>query len=76
MLRETRAEIDDMTQATHLPHITHYRIVSGSDAAQLHADVEAAIHNGWQPFGSLSVDRADGGVTYIQPVVRYAEWSV
>jgi hypothetical protein len=63
-----------MTKAAHLAHITHFQIVSDPDPEKLQTRVEAAIHDGWQPFGSLAVDRWDSGVSYIQPMVQYAEW--
>jgi len=65
-----------MTSEAHPPHITHYRVVSELDLDRLHLEVETAIHNGWQPFGSLAVNRTDEGVYFAQPIVRYADFSV
>lgn len=38
-------------------------------------EVEAALHDGWQPFGSLAISpRGDGyRAVYAQAVVKYAD---
>ncbi len=59
----------------HQPHVTHYNIVTETDVTKLRQAVETAIHEGWQPYGSLAVHPGpDGGTVYSQPMVQYAEW--
>ena len=63
-----------MAQTAAHPHITSHRIVSEQDPMKLGGVVDSAIHNGWQPHGSLAVHDAAEGVVYSQPRVKYAEW--
>ena len=56
-------------------HITEYRILTGKEPRELSTKVENAIHNGWQPFGSLTVSNSaeELGVTaviYAQAVIK------
>ena len=60
-----------MTETTS-SHIANYQIVVARDTDGLRYEVETAIHNGWQPFGSLVVDQGKDGVSYLQPMVKYA----
>lgn len=62
-----------MTQTAPLPHISDYQIVIESDPIGLGAKVDLAIHNGWQPHGSLAVNHTSDGAIYAQPMVKYAE---
>ena len=60
---------------SHIPHVTNYRILTDKAADRLSAQVETAIHNGWQPWGPLTV--AAGGAAapvYSQAVVQQSEW--
>jgi len=61
-----------MTQAR---HVTDYHILSHEDPAALSKLVETAIHDGWQPVGSLCVSpRGDGFASvWAQAVVKYAD---
>lgn len=64
---------------TQIPHITNYQIVSEYETSQLGSKIEAAIHNGWQPFGPLTVANtvSDVGRTeikYSQALVKHSEW--
>ncbi len=60
-----------------IQHVTEYAVVTESTAEALSAHMMRAIHEGWQPWGSVTVGPApDGdGMVYAQPVVRYAEWA-
>lgn len=63
-----------MTNAAQIPHILHYKCISAEELDSLEADVEAEIHNGWQPYGPLmAVGTAVHG-KYVQPMVQYAEF--
>lgn len=60
----------------HQYHITEYQILTGKEPIELSTKVEKAIHNGWQPFGSLAVNNStvDSGVdasTYVQAVIKF-----
>jgi len=56
-------------------HITDYAILSNEDSRVLEKKVSAAIHDGWQPFGSLGViPRGDGfAAIFAQPMVKYTD---
>ena len=60
---------------THLQHVTEYKILTQEDPAILGQKVEAAIHDGWQPYGSLCLSpRSDGfRSSYSQALVKYAD---
>ena len=63
------------TAVLHQPHVTHYNIESEADLIALRQAVETAIHDGWQPYGSLAVSLSpEGDPVYLQPMVKYAEW--
>lgn len=57
------------------PHITDYGVLTDEDPVALGRKVETAIHDGWQPHGSLSVSpRGDGfSALWAQAVVKLAE---
>ena len=68
-----------MSHASHQPHVTNYKILSDHTADRLSAQVESAIHNGWQPWGPLNVNGGAGdtdpaAVVFCQAIVRQAEW--
>ncbi len=63
-----------MSQGTHLPHITNYKLVAAGKPEELGTKVDAAIHDGWQPYGSMAIEQGGESVVYVQPVVKYAEW--
>ncbi|MCP3972158.1 MAG: DUF1737 domain-containing protein [Rhodobacteraceae bacterium] len=68
-----------MSHAAHQPHITGYKILSDPTPDQLCAQIEVAIHNGWQPWGPLSVigkiDNSDTqAAIYYQAIVQQSEW--
>lgn len=63
-----------MTNAAHMPHITHYKCVSAAELEKLQTDVETEIHNGWQPYGFLAAIGGGEDVSFVQPMVRYAEF--
>ena len=48
--------------------VAEYKIVRGSNAAALSAEVTAALADGWQPSGSIVRD-TDGGAL-LQPLVK------
>ena len=56
-------------------HVTNYRILLDEEPEALGRLVEAAIHDGWQPYGSLCLSpRGDGfRSVYSQAVVKYAD---
>lgn len=56
-------------------HITDYAILSNEDSRVLEKKVTAAIHDGWQPLGSLCISpRGDGfAAVFAQPMVKYAD---
>ena len=63
------------TAVLHQPPVTHYNVEVSGDLTALRQAVETAIHDGWQPFGSLvAAPSPDGGPVYAQPMVKYAEW--
>ncbi len=60
--------------------ITDYQVVESGDEDELSKEVKAAIEDGWQPFGGLSVtvwfdiEWTDEPVYwYAQPMVKYVE---
>ncbi|MDJ0826020.1 MAG: DUF1737 domain-containing protein [Rhodobacter sp.] len=64
---------------SHQPHVTHYQILTDQAADRLSAQVEAAIHNGWQPWGPLTIaggtdPKTPGALLYSQAVVQQSEW--
>ncbi len=60
---------------SHPPHVTNYRILSDSGPDRLSAQVETAIHNGWQPWGPLTVvGGGEAAPVYSQAVVQQSEW--
>ncbi len=63
-----------MDRSSHLPHITSYSLAQASEPRELAKKIEAAIHDGWQPYGSIAVTHAENGTEFVQPIVRYAEW--
>lgn len=65
-----------MSQA---PQVINYMILSEYEASRLGKQVESAIHEGWQPFGHLTVanhlSNMDGKTaTYSQALVKHAAW--
>lgn len=56
-------------------HITNYAVLTHEDAQVLGQNIEAAIHEGWQPYGSLCVSpRGEGfAAIYSQAIVKYAD---
>ena len=64
-----------MAEGLHMAHITHYQVIRNTDTGELATAVETAIHDGWQPFGSVAVAAGGQGVpVFVQPIVKYAEW--
>ncbi|MCF2905491.1 DUF1737 domain-containing protein [Octadecabacter sp. CECT 8868] len=55
--------------------MTEYKILTQEDPEVLGKNVEAAIHDGWQPYGALSISpRGDGfRSAYSQAMVKYAD---
>ncbi|MBV2360214.1 DUF1737 domain-containing protein [Thalassococcus sp. CAU 1522] len=56
-------------------HVTDYKIFSDTDPVALAQAVVSAIHDGWQPWGALTVADGQGDARYSQAMVRYAEWA-
>jgi hypothetical protein len=63
-----------MNHAVTFPHVTDYWVLRSTDPDELDSRVVTAIHNGWQPYGTLVLDHAGDETWYVQPMVRYAEW--
>ncbi len=63
-----------MNQSSHPPHITSYSLVHASEPQELATSVDAAIHDGWQPYGSIAINHLKDGTEFVQPMVKYAEW--
>jgi hypothetical protein len=51
--------------------IVEYRLVSATESAsRVQDDVNSAIHDGWEPLGSVAVARCENGTTYAQTMVK------
>jgi len=60
----------------HQYHITEYQILTAKEPIELSNKVEKAIHNGWQPFGSLALNKsteelANNSSTYAQAMIKF-----
>ncbi len=53
-------------------HVTDFRILSDADPELLARAVVAAIHEGWQPWGALTVCGGLSDALYSQAMARYA----
>ena len=53
--------------------ISDYKILVHQEAHELAKMVQAAINDGWQPFGSVASTPEDDGyyASFAQPVVKY-----
>ena len=54
-------------------HVSHYTVVAEAAAELLARNVETAIRNGWQPWGSMSVSEKEGAPLFLQVMVKYAD---
>lgn len=64
-----------MSTALQMPHVTNYKCISAEELDKLEAEVEAEIHRGWQPYGALLAFGTAVHAKFVQPMVRYAEFS-
>jgi len=53
--------------------IIDYTIINGDDKLAVISDTKFFINQGWQPFGSLTLQIGEKIILYCQPMVMYAE---
>ncbi|SFD43737.1 DUF1737 domain-containing protein [Spirosoma endophyticum] len=51
--------------------IKGYNAIKADDPTELSSLIQAAINEGWQPFGSIAIGVLPSRIYYVQALVKY-----